>query len=73
MKKIDRCTERFTAKKEVAKTHSEFVKLETKEGQRTCREITLKRLCSSLSISKHKDGNRVMSEKSVEKMEEIQE
>lgn len=69
MKKIDRCTERFTAKKEVAKAHSEFVKLETKEGQR----ITLKRLCSSLSISKHKDGNRVMSEKSVEKMEEIQE
>lgn len=39
MKKIDRCTERFTAKKEVAKAHSEFVKLETKEGQRTCREI----------------------------------
>lgn len=35
IKKIDRCTERFTAKKEVVKTHSEFVKLETKEGQRT--------------------------------------
>lgn len=34
MKKINRCTERFTAKKEVEKAHSEFVKLETKEGQK---------------------------------------